>query len=137
MANIMKGLGAFRKDKCRLLKVGSISMNYGYGKTTSATLDIKSVYSNYADLTVDDICFPLTYSRGWGEGFGATLSSFKKSYNPSSGMLTVSATGSYNYCNTQFTCDVYILDRVGGGVIDLLLKLFDHLFLRKEVIVNG
>lgn len=65
MANIMKGLGAFRKDKCRLLKVGSISMNYGYGKTTSATLDIKSVYSNYADLTVDDICFPLTYSRGW------------------------------------------------------------------------
>ena len=134
----MKGLGAFRKDKCRLLKVGSISMNYGYGKTTSATLDIKSVYSNYADLTVDDICFPLTYSRGWGDGFGATLSSFKKSYNPSSGVLTVSATGSYNYCNTQFTCDVYILDRVGGGFLKTLSKLLENSFLYwKGVVING
>ena len=115
MANIMKGLSAFRKDKCRLLKVGSISMNYGYGKTTSATLDIKSVYSNYADLTVDDICFPITYCRGWTSETGATLSNFTKSYSPSTGILTVKAQGSYNYNNAQFTCDVYILDRVGGG----------------------
>lgn len=118
MANIMKGLSAFSKDKCRLLKVGSISMNYGYGKTTSAKLNIKSVYSNYADLTVDDICFPLTYSRGWigdSSNTNAELSNFKKSYNPATGVITISATGSYNYGNTQFKCDVYILDRVGGG----------------------
>lgn len=28
-------------------------------------------------------------------------------------------------------------ENIGGGVINLFLKLFDHLFLRKEVIVNG
>ena len=101
-------------SKTKLFKVGSISMNYGYDNSASArtrTLDIKSIYPKYAKLTVDDICFPLTYSRGWGDGFEATLSSFKKSYNPSTGVLTITATGSYNHCNTQFTCDIYVLDR--------------------------
>ena len=91
-------------------------MNWGYDQTAAGrtkTLNIKSVYSNYAKLTVDDICFPLTYSRGWGDGFGCTLSNFTKSYNASTGVLTVTATGSYNHCNTQFTCDVYVLDRFG------------------------
>ena len=108
-ANIVN-LGGGAKTK--LFKVGSISMNFGYDNTTK-TLNISSAYPNYKKLTVDDICFPLTYSRGWGDGFEATLSSFKKSYNPSTGVLTITATGSYNHCNTQFTCDVYVLDRFG------------------------
>lgn len=105
-------------SKYRLLKVGTISMNWGYDQSASARtkkLNISSVYPNYAKLTLDDICFPLTYSRGWGDGFAGTLSNFKKAYEPSTGIITITATGSYNYCNTQFTCDVYILDRVGGS----------------------
>lgn len=112
-ANIVN-LGGGIKNK--LLKVGSVTFNYGYGKTTTASLNISLVYSHYKDLTVDDICFPITYSRGWFENYpdsggSATLSNFKKSYTPSTGVITISATGSYNYCNTQFTCDIYVLDR--------------------------
>lgn len=100
----------------RLLKVGSVSFNYGYSKNTTATLNIASSYSHYRDLTVDDICFPVTNSRGWFEdypnsGGSATLSGFKKSYNSANGLLTITAQGGYNYCNTSFSCDIYVIDR--------------------------
>ena len=126
MANIMKGLGG--SPKTTLFKVGSVSMNYGYSKTTTATLNISTVYSHYKDITVDDICFPLTYCRGWGDGFGATLSDFVKSYNANTGVITISATGGYNYCNAQFTCDIYVLDRFGGVVSRLLSTIKAHFY---------
>ena len=129
MANIMKGLGG--SPKTTLFKVGSVSMNYGYSKTTTATLNISTVYSHYKDITVDDICFPLTYCKGWGDGFGATLSDFVKSYNANTGVITISATGSYNYCNAQFTCDIYVLDRF-GGVHRTLIKIIRSLFSKER-----
>ena len=129
MANIMKGLSAFRKDKCRLLKVGSVTLKYGVNAgNNSATLNISSVYEDYKNLSVDDICFPVTRSYAWQENYPnsdttATLSNFTKSYNADTGVITIKATGSKNYNNTQITCDVYILDRVGGGVINSFIGL--------------
>ena len=104
-------------SKANLKYVGSVSFNYGYDKTTTATCDISNTYSNYSKLSVDDIIFPITYSRGWLQDSSsvadAKLSNFKKSYDPSTGIITISATGGYNYCNTQFNCDIYVLDRYG------------------------
>lgn len=118
--------------KAKLFKVGSISMNFGYDNSASArtkTLNISSVYPKYKELTVDDICFPLTYSRAWTEnypdsGTSSTLSSFKKTYDPSTGVITITANGSYNYNNTQFTCDIYVLDRfnTSGGKAAMALN---------------
>lgn len=103
----------------KLKYVGSVSFNYGYDKTTTATCDISNTYSNYSKLSVDDIIFPITYSRGWLQDSSsiadANLSNFEKSYDPSTGIITISAIGGYNYCNTQFSCDIYVLDRFNAG----------------------
>lgn len=107
--------------KAKLFKVGTITLEYGANRNkTSATLNIKSIYPNYDKLTIDDICFPITYSKGWHENYPnsditATLTNFKKSYSPSTGVITVSATGSHNYNNTTITCDIFVLDRYNTG----------------------
>lgn len=116
MANIMKGLSAFRKDKCRLLKLGDLSFagNYYGNGTVTKTFDVKSKYSNWQDLTIDDFCKPISYARASIDGGNGYLQNFSYSY--SNGILTVSAkqTSSYAYVNSV-TIGIYILDRVGGG----------------------
>ena len=116
MANIMKGLGAFRKDKCRLLKLGDLyfaGSYYGNG-TVTKTFDVKSKYSNWQDLTIDDFCKPISYARASIDGGDGYLQNFSYSY--ANGILTVSAkqTSNYAYVNSV-TIGIYILDRVGGG----------------------
>lgn len=110
-----RGGGGGDSETAILTKVGSISMNYGYDKTTTKTLNISSIYPNYSKLSLNDILFPVTYVKGWISDSGnsnAVLNNFTKKYDPNTGIITISATGSYNYCNAQFSCDIYIIERV-------------------------
>ena len=115
MANIMKGLGN-KQDKCRLLKLGDLSLigeYYGNG-TITKTFDVKSKYSNWQKLTINDFCQPVSYVRASFDGGNGYLQNLNYSY--ANGILTVSAkqTTNYAYVHTV-TIGIYILDRVGGG----------------------
>lgn len=113
-----RGSGVGDSETAILTKVGSVTLEYGVtSDKRSATLDISKTYSNYSKLSVDDICFPVTTSYAWQENYPnstmtASLTNFKKSYNPKTGIITISATGSKNYVNTRVVCDVYIIERV-------------------------
>lgn len=132
MANILR-LGSGGNDKCRLLKVGSVTLNGGVNADkTSAKVNITSVYPQYKELTVDDICFPVTYSRGWYENWPngdptATLTNFSKSYDANTGIITVSCKEGSTAINTEVKCDIFILDRFGGGSASKLILSLVHL----------
>ena len=82
MANIMRLSGGKTQTKVKKLGQWNISNYKG-----TATFDVKSKYSDYAKLTINNFMFPLVKVGHYYSGNGET-GTLNKSYNPSTGILT-------------------------------------------------
>lgn len=105
-------------------KLDSVSVIKIASFTSSATIDISNIRSDFENLTIDDFLIVVTgisakienTYNGLGLGSGSKNVDILKSYNPESGILTitganltVSQSNSYNTnkASVALTCDVY------------------------------
>lgn len=63
----------------------------------SVTCDISALYSNYKNITVDNIFVEIEYTRLRGATNTDSLTTISKSYNATTGILTLTATSENNF----------------------------------------
>lgn len=105
-------------DKCKLKKLGAISQSGTWTGSLSKTFDVKSVYSKYDKLTIDDFAIDdNTMFQAYRNTITTyALNSLTKSYNASTGVLTVvfkHSGADSTILGSNFTFPIFIIDRYG------------------------
>lgn len=106
-------------QKAKLKTIGNIKQSGTWQSSITKTFDVKSVYSAYDKLTVDDFAIPtglVMYSYRVNMETNA-VNGITKSYDASTGVLTLVFKQIYNSDEYKygydFTFPIIILDRYG------------------------
>lgn len=119
LSNVIKN----GSQKAKLKTIGTIKQSGLWKSSLTKTFNVANVYSAYDKLTVDDFAIPtglVMYSYRVNLETNA-VNGISKSYNASTGVLTLVFKQNYNSAEAKygydFTFPIIILDRfnVGGG----------------------
>ena len=103
-------LGQGGSDKCKLKKLGTLTQSGKWGSNPfTVTFNVKSKYSKYANLTIDDFIISFDYIE---TSASTRILLNSKTYNASTGVLTI-VLGDWRSQGSSFSIPIIILDRYG------------------------
>ena len=114
MANIMRLNGA---GSSKIIDLGTVTIKTGaenYGGTDTITFNISSKYSNYKNITKDNIILGLTKTFWYNISptqDNPMTTNWAWTYNPSNGVITITGNRSGGYKKyVETTINVYVVE---------------------------
>lgn len=102
------------KSKCEIIYVGDLNMIKGNFGVVTTTFDIKNIYENYSNLTIDNFVYQISYTYDHWETSANRLggTTLTKSYDSKTGILTINNAYQVARFNSGIAGKVYLIPEI-------------------------
>lgn len=102
------------KSKCEIIYVGELNVIKGNFGVVTTVFDIKNIYDNYSNLTINNFVYQISATYDHWEASGNRIggTTLLKSYDATTGILTINNAYQIPRFNSGITGKVYLIPEI-------------------------